>query len=335
MMNELQRPQVWREQLSQRIIDPRKREQLAHALTVHAITLNRWAKGTSTPRPEKLQRLLEILSFKERDHLLRRLNEEMSDYLPLQEEIMTTKEITIPADFYARTLRQLRTTQKDVIFTTLCGPILHQATQQFDLHRKGVAIIVAKCMPPSRDKVRTLRVTIGSGTSPWDSELNRSFRLLGVESLAGNAIPDQGVITNADLSDDASRAGGYRDEWEASAAATPIMRAGEIAGVLLISSTQPDYFDESFKDLLIQYAGLIAAICEPHEFYPIQSIALSALPDFDRQRRLLAHFQEKVSRLMARKTSSQNPLTLTQAENLVWQDIETALLWNRTTSVIA
>jgi len=332
-MNELQSPQTWREMLRQRIADPRERERIAHALTVNAITLQRWAKGTSNPRPEKLQRLLEILSFKESDQLLRLFKAETSNYSTLQDEIMTTKEITIPADFYAHILRMSRTTHKDIFFTMLCGLLLNQAIKQFDVHHKGIAIIVAKCMPPSHGKVRSLRETIGSGTSPWDSDLNQSFRLLGAESLAGNTFPDDGVRTNADLSDPLNRAAGYRDQWEVSAAATPIMRANEFAGVLLVSSTQPDYFDEPLKDLLEQYAGLIATLCETNEFYPIQQIALGALPPYDKQRPLLDNFQDRVSRIMFEKAQNRQPITVTQAENLAWQDIEAALLWKQNSSV--
>lgn len=332
MTNELQSPQTWRELLSQRIANPRERERLAHALTVNAITLHRWAKGTSNPRPEKLQHLLEILSFKESDQLLRLFKKETSNYLTLQDEIMTTKEITIPADFCTHILRMSRTMHKDFFFVTLCGSILNQAIKQFDPHLKGIAIIVAQCMPPSHGKVRSLRETIGSGTSPWDSDLNQSFRLLGAESLAGNTFPDDGVKTNTDLSDPLNRAAGYRDQWEASAAATPIMRANEFAGVLLASSTQPDYFDESLKDLLVQYAGLIATLFKTNEFYPIQHIALSALPSYAKQRLLLNNFQESVSRIMFEKARSQHPVTVTQAENLAWQDIESALLWKQDSS---
>ena len=332
MMNELQSPQTWRDLLGQRIADPRERERLAHALTVNAITLHRWAKGISNPRPEKLQRLLEILSFKESDQLLRLFKKETSNYLPLQDEIMTTKEITIPADFCTHIIRMSRTIPKDILFVTQCGSILNQAAKQFDPQLKGVAIIVAKCMPPSHGRVRSLREIIGSGTSPWDSDLHQSFRLLGAESLAGNTFPDDGVRTNADLSDPLNRATGYRDQWEVSAAATPIMRASEFAGVLLASSTQPGYFDESLKDLLLQYAGLIATLFETHEFYPIQHIALSALPSYDEQRPLLDDFQGRVSKIMAEKARNQNPVTVTQAENLAWQDIESALLWKQDSS---
>lgn len=329
MMNELQEQQTWRELLGQRIADPHERERLARSLTVNAITLHRWAKGTSNPRPEKLQRLLEILFFKESDQLLRLFKQETSNYLPLQDEIMTTKEITIPADFCTHMIRMSRTMHKDIFFVKLCGSILNQAIKQFDPHLKGIAIIVAKCMPPSHGKVRSLRETIGSGTSPWDSDLNQSFRLLGAESLAGNTFPDDGVKTNADLSDPLNRAAGYRDQWEVSAAATPLMRANEFAGVLLASSTQPDYFDEPLKDLLVQYAGLIATFFETHEFYPIQQIALSALPSYEKQRPLLNNFQGSVSRIMSEKAQNRQPITVTQAENLAWQNIEVALLWKQ------
>lgn len=326
MMNELQSPQTWRELLSQRIADPRERERLARALTVNAITLHRWAKGISNPRPEKLLRLLEMLSFKESDQLLRLFKQETSNYLTLQDEIMTTKEITIPADFCTHILRMSRTMHKDIFFVTLCGLILAQAIKQFDPHLKGIAIIVVKCMPPSHGKVRSLRETVGLGTSPWDSDLNQSYRLLGAESLVGNTFPDDGVKTNEDLSNPLNRAAGYRDQWEVSAAATPIMRANEFAGVLLASSTQPDYFDEPLKDLLVQYAALIASLFETHEFYPIQHIALSALPSYVEQRPLLDDFQGSVSKIMEEKARNHNPVTVTQAENLAWQAIEAALL---------
>ncbi len=239
---------------------------------------------------------------------------------------MTTYEMHIPGEVCSYIIKTLRITPKEIAFTKLCEFILGQASKQLDPQRKGIAIVVAQCMPPSHGKVRTLRETIGLGTTPWVHDLGQNFRLLGIESLAGSAVAEGGLKSNRNLTDTSSRQAGYRDRWEMSAAATPIMRAGEIAGVLLASSTQPDYFAEPLNDLLDQYAGWLALLYENKDFHPTQNIALNVLPSYDKQRMLLANFSQRVADIMTGQAQDGHPITVDQAEYIVWQQIEAELL---------
>src|SRR5205814_198863 len=83
-------------------------------------------------------------------------------------------------------------------------------------------------------------------------------------------------------------------EHELSATAIPIMYTNHIAGCVLVSSAQPDYFNSSSRRTLIgDYTQLIALAFKPEQFYPPEWIELQVLPSFDVQRGLLASFREQ------------------------------------------
>src|SRR5207237_4851624 len=84
---------------------------------------------------------------------------------------------------------------------------------------------------------------------------------------------------------------------EASVAVCPILRAHEIAGCLLISSTQYGFFTPPRLTLLQRYADLLALVFEPDEFYALQQVELrKALPS-EQQRSVLTTFRLRDSTL--------------------------------------
>ena len=212
-------------------------------------------------------------------------------------------------------------------FSSLCTLILQQALEQLDPQRLGMAIIVARCMPPSPGhKVRSLLETIGLGTEPWGKQLEQRGILLGVESLAGHVIASCHLETNQNLRDRQSLSPGYRTNWEESAAAAPIMSMGGIAGSLLVSSTQPDYFLPTCCTLIESYAELIALAFTPEDFYTPQDIQLGIMPPYEVQQSYLSEFQQRAIEAMRQAMSNQHPISYLQAEQLVWQQIEAELL---------
>src|SRR5207249_2778087 len=119
----------------------------------------------------------------------------------------------------------------------------------------------------------------------------------------------------------------YQTEYEVSAIAHPIMYANHIAGCLLLSSTQPNYFlSESRLSLISDYAQLIALAFRPEQFVPPESIELRLMPPVEMQRKLFATFQQCIIRVMKESLNTGHPIALVEAEQIVWQQFEEELI---------
>lgn len=150
--------------------------------------------------------------------------------------------------------------------------------------------------------------------------------LLGAESLAGYVVGMGRPMENQNLREQAGLRPGYPGKWEESAVAAPIMFAGGIAGCLLISSTQPDYFIAPRRALVERYAELIALVFDRQEFYELEQIALSILPSFEVQQPFFSGFRQRVVDIMSQALRNRQPLSSLQAEQLAWQQLEEELL---------
>lgn len=104
--------------------------------------------------------------------------------------------------------------------------------------------------------------------------------------------------------------------------AHPIMLSDTIAGCLLISCTQPDYFVSDARQRLIQhYAELLSVAFDLEAYYPLSSIELGRMPAYDIQRKYLATFRQRTSSMMI-----QARVSVPEAERMVWRQIEEELL---------
>ena len=323
----MQEPQTWRELLGRRIENPQERVRIGTLLRVNVVTLMRWVRQESNPRQQHLQRLLDALP-EERDLLLTLIRQEFDSFpTVIKDGTATDVSTTIPVEFYERVIHTLATLPKDMHFWSLRDLILRQVLSQLDPQRLGMAAIVVRCMPPAYgNKVRSLREVIGCGTPPWESTLENQSMLLGAESLAGYAVSMARLAENQNLREQSGRYPGFPGKWEESAVAAPIVFAGGIAGCLLVSSTQPDYFIAARRTLVESYAELIALAFDRQEFYEPEQIALGVLPSFEVQQQLFSGFRQRAIDIMRQALTNQQPMTTLQAEQLAWQQLEEELL---------
>ncbi len=323
----MQEATTWRELLGSIIQDPQERRRLATELGINPVTLTRWVNNESSPRSQSIQRLLNALP-QHRKALLDQLLDEFGGLIDEADDSSTEDLLyKIPNEFYFRVLRTRATIPKVLRFSSLCDLILQQALEQLDPNRVGIAVTVVRCMPPSTDKkIRSLRESVGRGTPPWESNLDQQAILLGAESLAGNAVSLSRLVVNQDLSEEYSLSPGYHGQGEESAAAAPIMLEGKVAGCLLISSSQKNYFQQSRQTLIESYADLIAVAFESAEFYDIRQIELGLVPFQDVQKLYLSSFRQRLSETMIQATKNQQPLTIFEAEQIVWQQFEAEML---------
>ncbi len=320
--------QPWRELLGKIIADSQERARLATALGINAVTLIRWAKGESNPRPQNLYTLLRLLPAEYRDQmselLLQAFPESMSDLKGAELDDAVGK---IPSDFYASVLEAIASTGKDQIFFTVSNRVLTQALGQLDPNNLGMALSIAQCLPPlPGQKVRSLREVVGRGNPPWPSTLFQEALFLGIESLAGFALQKGRTYVAEDRSERSEFLAVRWEEWEESAVACPIMREGRFAGCFIASSTQPGYFVPFRQTLIERYAMLMALAFEPEDFYDLRDIQLVIMPSHDVQRERAANFRQRLSQMILDASRTGQVINIVQAERLVWQQLEEEFL---------
>ncbi len=314
----------WREFLGTIINNVAERDRIANEIGVHPVTLTRWVAGESSPRPHNLRQLLRALPKPQRNQLYS-LIEVVSP--EVAEFDLDTSAQEIPYKFIMEVLEARANISDRLRYWTIARMILQEALPQLDPEGIGVAITVVRCMPPHDGKIRSLRESLGIGTPPWGSDLEEKALLLGAESLAGHVTVSCRVEQIGDLRTNKTYLPAYQVEHEVSAVACPIMYACRIAGCLLLSSTQPDYFVPEVRLGLIRgYAALLALAFDPQDFYPPDMLALHILPPVPVQKRYFAGFRQRVLQMMQEATRANRRLSSLEAEQLAWQQIEDDLL---------
>ncbi len=314
----------WRELLGSIINNIAERDRIANEIGVHPVTLTRWASGDSSPRSHNLRQLLRALPKPQRVQLLSSLENFSSDISDFESDISAQE---IPYQFIIEVL-DARASIPDLLrYWSIARLVLHQALKQLDPERVGMAITIVRCMPPRDGKIRSLRESLGIGTSPWAGDLEEKALLLGAESLAGHVTVSCRMEQIGDLRTNRTFLPAYQAEHEVSAVACPIMYASHVAGCLLVSSTQSEYFaPESRLSLVHAYANLLGLAFNPSDFCNPEALALHIMPPLSVQQKYFIGFRQHVLKLMQESTRIGARLSSLEAEQLVWQDIEESLL---------
>ena len=310
---------AWRKLLENITADAQERQRLANELGVNPITLTRWASGETNPRQENLRRLLKALPAQQ-EALSQLLAEEFPAFdMPAEEG----RSEHIPGEIYSRILNMYVNTLEAQRSWYISDLIVQLALGQLDPNHLGMAITIAQCMPPSggAGKVRSLRQNAGRGTPPWNTYLDQAVLFLGIESLAGYAVSVGHLVTLQSRTEQTQVSVRW-EEWEESAVASPILLGGRVAGCLIVSSTQPGYFLEFRQNLIRQYTELLTLVFRSEEFYAFQDIELGLMPSDELQIPRFSQFRQRVSRVL----QEQRPMTMREAELLVWADLEAELL---------
>ncbi|HLZ55921.1 MAG TPA: GAF domain-containing protein [Ktedonosporobacter sp.] len=318
-------PRTWQELLKQIIEDRKEKERILREIRVRPITLMRWIQGVSKPHEETMRSLLIVLPRSCSElfaHLI------LVDYpnLALEDERFGMGQSEPPLAFYLRLLHAHATTPPFLYTQALRDLLLQQMIKQFDPGRHGMAISMMCCVPPRPGKkVRSLHEMAGIGTSPWSRNLNQRTLFLGAESLSGTAV------TNCRLTGAPGRDEDYLypAQWidhEQSIIAYPLMNRTRIAGCLRIASAHPQTFGETHHSLLEHYAYLAALAFEPDAFFDPKDIALHMMPPYSRQEPFFHQFRQRVIQKVAQAPSQRQFMTLSQAQEQVWQELEEELL---------
>ncbi len=252
---------------------------VARDLEVAEITVYRWMNGSSDPRVIHLKRLPEVLG-EHRGNLTYAINQTFPGVLnPPSSGIREVRK-----DIYRRVLDLITTTpEEDARYWQVTQAIFEYALLHLDSDRRGLAITYANLMPSRSDGIHSLREAAMRGNYPWPFSLE-SKAYLGSTTLAGAAAMLQRLQTWDNLGNE-ERLQVDIDEFERSAAACPVMHAGRISGMLIVSSTQTNFFADSMAcQTVTEYAQLLALALRDEDFYPCSLLQLRPMPDVKWQR---------------------------------------------------
>lgn len=314
-------PKDWRELLGWIANDPVGMQRLVQSLGVRDITIRRWVKKESDPRPQNLRRLLIALpEYRERFAELIPLEfDDFADFAfddPHQE---------ISPKFYMQIFQMRGTIGPTQLFWSLATTIINQALTQLDPENLGMAITVVKCMITRRSdhKILSLRQSVGQATPPWPGNLEQTAMFLGAESLAGYVVSTCHPSEVQNYQDDNEALPGHQFDQELSAAAHPILYAGRVAGCLLVSSVEPDYFLLPGRlNLISDYAHLIALAFAPEDFIDPSRIELRIMPPHYEQHKYFQTFRKRMTDARL-KLYGQHDVDV---EQYVWEELERDIL---------
>jgi hypothetical protein len=320
-MEDKRDPRTWQELLQRLAEDPKEKERIIQQTHIQPITLMRWIKGTCSPRAENLRALLKAIPCSSSQTFAQLLSVDFPDLLAEQ----TRKECVEPKpplEFYTCVLSAYANMMPPLYPQLLRDLILQQMIKHFDPNRLGLSIRIAQCLwNPKENEVRSLHVMGGIGTPPWSRELDQQATFLGAESLAGIAVMQCRLTTASRQAENSALNFIHWGEHEQSLLAYPLMAHTRIAGSLLIASNQPDAFSETHHKLIERYAHLMALAFEPDAFFDTTDIFLHTIPAYFNQEPLFHQFRQRTL-----QTAQRRGLTLKEAQERVWQEIEEELI---------
>jgi hypothetical protein len=286
---------------------------LAKHLQVAEVTVHRWMRGSSQPRPIHLQKMLDAFPTHYQE-----LFQAIQQTFPgvLHSSITHLQEIQ--KDLYRRVMEiQATISQVEVRRWQITQTIFDYALLQLDADQQGIAITYAQLMPPRLDGIHSLCEVMSYGSTPW-SYTTESRIFLGGTTLAGFAAMNQRMLT-WDILDTNERMLAEIDEYERSACACPVTRGNQLSGVLIVSSTQPDFFiDPIACQSVVEYAWLLGLAFRDEEFYRFSTLSLRAFPAIKWQRAEIAHsYMPRVIAIVSQRGISRH-----EAEGVVRMEME-------------
>jgi GAF domain len=201
----------------------------------------------------------------------------------------------VSKEIYQQVLELAATSQdEETRFWQVTQAIFENALQHLDSEHQGLAVTYAKLMPPHIDGIHSLREVTMRGHAPWPARFDSKV-YLGNTTLAGSCAVLQRLQVWNNTEDNRSLV--EIDEHEHSACAVPIVRGSRIAGVLIVSSNQADFFkNQSACQAVNEYALLMGVAISDREFQPASLLHLRPMPDLHWQRQQL--MQNYVDRII-------------------------------------
>ncbi len=319
--------ETWRSFLGKIIQEAPEKQRIATVVGVKDSTVQRWVDGNSQPRLHNLKHLLSALP-EHRDLLKTLMQKEFPKIATVEEN---DAPLQIPQAFYNQVLNAHTFTAIPLQFWSITNLIAQQVSGQLDPNREGMLVMLMRCMPPrgKEEKIHSFRGyfalnTLPGPASPYSNQLPSFF---GLESLAGTAANEGRILALNDLQAHSSQFPTNIRSGFGSMLACPITRDDHIAGCLVLISPLPGFFSLPSRVALVQqYTNLMTLAFESHEFYGRSNLELYEMPAFDEQAVYFKDFKKRQLREMLLAAIDDRSLTLLQAEDIVWRQLEEEIL---------
>ncbi len=316
---------TWRSLLGDIIQVPQEKQRIITATGVSTITLMRWVKGLADPRSAALSRLLAALP-EQRAQLQQLIQKEFPTFAITTSEAAGEVEPEIPSALYAKVLHELIYLASPKLHWSLRQRILQQALEQLDPGQIHLSLMLVLCTPPAPNAVvRSQREVMGAGTPPWGGAFGIHSILLGAEVTAGEALATGRPIVVQGGNQSGIRTPHLPKSWFGGISSIPLLRDHRVAGTLIAFSSQTGAFFPARQALLEQYGALLNLTLSDDIFYPLEQIRLLVMPSASIQGQYLAQFRARVKRLLLEAQINQHMLTVLQAEQIIWQQLEDEL----------
>ena len=228
----------------------------------------------------------------------------------------------VKKDIYHDVLELLATTvDEETRRWQIILAIFQYALVQMDAERHGIAITYATLMPAHADGIHSLYEVAMRGTEPWPFSIEGQA-YLGSTTLAGTATMEQRMLIWDSL-DETVRWQVEVDEFEKSACACPVTRAGRIAGVLIISSAQPGFFTNDLANqAVVEYANLLALAFSDDAFHSYAQLRLAPMPPLKQQREEIRETLMYRIMTLARTAGLSRSEAATRVQGILEQEFE-------------
>lgn len=264
---------IWRQILCSVIENPKEKQRIARAIGVESPrTLDRWARGTSTPRNHQIIRALKkTISRSDMDEAL--LSAFPDVFKPNAKTVVSagnTGEMFL--ELYRRVLRAYTIIQPNLRQWTIKNLIFMHLVRQLDPSNVGLALIFAQV-----EKRETYCLVVqedGSGTGIWDARQLAAPCTLPLDSFLGSRIITglPSFVQSFSQEHTLLQLRLILPERIGSLAICPVTRAGAVAGGILCCTTQQDFFTSLHKEILEEHVYLLGLAFTDQEFVNIQAV---------------------------------------------------------------
>ena len=257
-------------------------ERVARELDVAENTVYRWMNGISVPRAPYLKKLPDL--FPEHRAQLTSLIKQVfgdvvSNFTPPLYEVQ--KEIYVKVLELAANSQDEETRMWQVTQALFDYALLH-----IDAEHLGLVVAYAAPIQPRNGEIHSLYEVSRRSNDPCLTPIEATA-FLGSTSLAGAAAVMQRLQVWHDT--EGGRTLFEKDEFVRSSCAAPVLRNGLLAGVLIFSSPQPDFFKNPLICQAVgEFALLMAVAISDSAFQPPSLLNLRPMPDLSWQRRRIA-----------------------------------------------
>jgi hypothetical protein len=318
-------PQTWQELLQNVISDPAELQRIAREIGINPVTVGRWANRISIPRPGNLRSLLEAMP-QHRQKMQILLQRDFPNFSP-ESAAEEPAILEIPSAFYSSIINIYTTSPPILRPSTICIAIFQQMLRHLDPLKQGLLIVACQCVPPHKEeKVRSLRITLGRATSPWENHIDNYTAFMGLESQVGDVVSRGHPIVIPSQKEYMQSYPTHTLSFAESRAVFPLLYFDRIAGAIAVVSTQQNHFTSAHIELLQSYAELLILAFEPEQFYPLKEINLGIMPSSEIQETYTGSFQSEVTNFMREAEKNHQQMKRSCAERIMWKKLEEKLL---------